>query len=62
VHGSCQCGNEPSGSIKYWEVLVAAQLVASSTAQVQRVGPLCVAIELYVLFVLFKHTDFVHFS
>jgi hypothetical protein len=30
VEGSCEHGNEPSGSIKCWEVLeVAAQLVAS---------------------------------
>jgi hypothetical protein len=21
VAGSCECGNEPSGSIKYWEIL-----------------------------------------
>jgi hypothetical protein len=30
VESSCECGNEPSGSIKRWEVLrVAAQLAAS---------------------------------
>jgi hypothetical protein len=30
VEGSCEHGNEPSGSIKFWEVVsVASQLVAS---------------------------------
>jgi hypothetical protein len=28
VEGSCEHCNEPSGSIKCWEVLVAAQLAA----------------------------------
>jgi hypothetical protein len=29
VEGCCENGNEPSGSIKCWEVLVAEQLAAS---------------------------------
>jgi hypothetical protein len=29
VEGSCEHSNEPSGSIKCWEVLEAAQLAAS---------------------------------
>jgi hypothetical protein len=29
VEGSCEDDNEPSGTIKYWEVQVAAQLAAS---------------------------------
>jgi hypothetical protein len=29
VEASCEGGNKPSGSIKRWEVLVAAQLAAS---------------------------------
>jgi hypothetical protein len=29
VEGSCELGNEPSGSIKFWELPVAAQVVAS---------------------------------
>jgi hypothetical protein len=29
MEGSCELGNEPSGSIKCWDVRVAAQLAAS---------------------------------
>jgi hypothetical protein len=29
VDGSCERGNESSGSIKYWKVLVAVKLAAS---------------------------------
>jgi hypothetical protein len=62
VESSCECGNEPLGSIKCWETnRVAAQLVASPVVLTSRelvtyLNMLCRLCVLFVIYrVIFKH-------